>query len=105
MNNTSNISTAAAALGRKGGKSTTEAKTSAARANGAKGGRKLAHNTTDQTRWSVIQTGPTTRVLGHYDTREAAEAARGSYLSKPWGSGIGPIVQIHEMAPGEYLRK
>lgn len=39
MTNKSDITTAAATLGRKGGKSTSEAKTAAARANGAKGGR------------------------------------------------------------------
>lgn len=39
MTNQTDISTAAAALGRKGGKTTSEAKAAAARANGAKGGR------------------------------------------------------------------
>jgi hypothetical protein len=67
--------------------------------------KKIAHNKTDNTRYSVIQTGPITKVIGHYETREKAEAARGRFLDKPWGSGIGPIVQIHEMAPGEYLTK
>jgi hypothetical protein len=66
--------------------------------------KKIAHNTTDKTRYSVIQTGPTLAVIGHYEAHDRADAARGRYLSKPWGSGIGPIVQIHEMAPGEYLR-
>lgn len=42
MNTTSDITTAAATLGRKGGKATTEAKVTAARANGAKGGRPRA---------------------------------------------------------------
>ncbi len=39
MTTTSDITTAAATLGRKGGKSTTEAKAAAARENGSKGGR------------------------------------------------------------------
>ena len=67
--------------------------------------KKIAHNTTDKIRYSVIQIGPTLKVIGHYDTRERADGARGRYLIKPCGSGIGPIVQIHEMAPGEYLQK
>lgn len=41
---TTNLSKAAAALGKKGGKSTSGAKTAAARKNGAKGGRPKKSN-------------------------------------------------------------
>ena len=65
----------------------------------------LAKNTTDRTRWTVVQIGPTYSVIGHYATRERAEVARGRYLAKPHGSGVGPIVQIFQLAPGEYLTR
>jgi hypothetical protein len=50
MTTTTDISTAAAALGRKGGQAKTEAKAAAVRANGAKGGRPAFE-------WLVITTG------------------------------------------------
>lgn len=65
--------------------------------------KKIARNTTRKTRYSVVQTLPIVKVVGHHHTRERAEMARCRYLRKPHGSGVGPIVEIYEMQPGEYL--
>jgi hypothetical protein len=66
--------------------------------------RKLAHNTTDRVRWSIVQTAPRRRVIRHYSCEERAEKAMARYLCRPHGSGIGPMVQIWRMEKGEYLQ-
>jgi hypothetical protein len=64
---------------------------------------KTAHNKTDAVRWSVIQIGPTKKTIGHYADEARAEVERGRYLSRPHGSGCGPIVKIYRIEPGEFL--
>jgi hypothetical protein len=65
--------------------------------------KKLTSNPTDETRWTVVQVGPTARVIGHYKTEKRATAACDRHLARPHGSGVGPIVRIYRMEPGEFL--
>lgn len=64
---------------------------------------KIAHNRTGKVRYSVIQVGPTCKIVGHYATKAGAENARQNWIAERQSSGLGPIVQLHEMQPGEFL--
>lgn len=72
--------------------------------------KKYALNNTGKTRYTVVdQTPPNGRILGHYATRKGADAARTRYLADrspaPLSSAAGPIVQVIEMLPGEWLER
>ena len=85
MKNDTNISTAAAALGRKGGLAKTEAKAAAVRKNGAKGGR--PRERFELTFWggAMNQDNRPVRFRRHHESLEAAKAE----ATKIKGKGVG----------------
>jgi len=63
----------------------------------------VAVNRTGKTRWTAVQVGPRFVVVGHYLTRAAADAGRAKWIERMTRgvSGVGPIVQVIELQPGE----
>lgn len=93
MTTTTDITSAAAALGRKGGSAKSEAKTAAVRANGAKGGRP-AHE------WLVIRDGRTPDKFAIWSKHktEASALNRCRELGRNGAEGRTKVINVADRA-------